>query len=270
MASDKQQFDRMEAHRGRLLAEGKLSHPQETGYAAIFVVYDADFADRTKHADSLAAMCAEALRVRRYLQLRGRATSYFPEATVEDLWTALDDITVSDLIVIGIAQLSKLHIAPWSRASTPSKQYRMVSYFDAISHDGAWPTIDHLKQGSFYQRTSGGMFETALNIPFSWGFMANRAKIWGVPQFAFHPNRWHTRPQAGLLNVGDFFGLAESELNERMSYVRAKELFATRKRIKTRPHLVPQFAYPFYERMRYSEQGDWLHKNIRRLTSSTT
>lgn len=137
----------------------------------------------------------------------------------------------------------------------------MVSFFDAISRDGTRPTITHLKQGDFYQRTSGAMPKNALNIPFAWGFMADRTKIWAAPQVWFRPNQWHVRPRTGLVNVAAHFGLTPEELQRPMSYPRAEEVFGAR---ESRRYPVPRFAYPAYDRLRENQKVRKLHDDIRR------
>lgn len=67
----------------------------------------------------------------------------FPEATAEDFWKALDDQTGSDITVIGIATLSRVHIAPWLRDSVSSKRNGTMTFFEAISRGGGWPAITH-------------------------------------------------------------------------------------------------------------------------------
>jgi hypothetical protein len=139
-----------------------------------------------------------------------------------------------------------------------------MTFFEAISRGGGWPVITHLKQGSFYQRTSGNMDVAPLNMPFAWGFMADRAKIWAVPQYAFYPGRWHVRPQAGLRTVAGYFDLGSSELAEPMSYARAKEIFGRRESIRPRGYPMPRFAYPLYDMLRENEKLFELHQGIRR------
>jgi hypothetical protein len=140
----------------------------------------------------------------------------------------------------------------------------MVSFFDAISRDGARPTITHLKQGGFYQRTSGEMNGGPLSIPFAWGFMADRTKIWAAPQVAFYPNQRNARPRAGLVNVAAHFGLTREELQRAMSYPRAKEVFGARESLAGRRYPVPRFAYTAYDRLRENQKVHELHDGIRR------
>jgi hypothetical protein len=265
MASDKQQVDRMERHRERLLTEGKLSVPAYAGSTAIITMYDpAKLAEAEIPANRLDTMDREARRIQSYLRWRGRDTVYLPEATIDEFWQALDDARVSSMVLIGLAQLSRVHIAPWTRRSNPGKPHGMVGFFDAISRDGTRPTITHLKQGGFYQRTSGEMNKGPMSIPFAWGFMADRTKIWAAPQVAFYPNPRHVRPRAGLVNVAAHFGLTREELQRTMSYGRAKELFEARESLPGRRYPVPRFAYPAYDRLRENQKIRELHDDIRR------
>ena len=266
MASDRQQVDRMERHRERLLAEGMLSVPPHAGRTAIITMYDpAKLAEAgTIPANSLDTMDREARRIRSYLRWRGMGVVYLPEATIDEFWQVLDDVRVSGMVLIGLAQLSRVHIAPWTRKTKPWKRHDMVSFFDAISRDGSWPTITHLKQGGFYQRTSGEMNKRPLSIPFAWGFMADRTKIWAAPQLAFYPNHRHVRPRAGLINVAAHFGLTRAELQRPMSYPRAKEVFGARESLTGRRYPVPRFAYPAYDRLRENQKVHKLHDDIRR------
>jgi hypothetical protein len=186
MSSDKQQVDRMERHRERLLVEGRLSVPPRAGRTAIVTMYDpAELAKAAIPPDRLDTMDREARRIRSYVRWRGMDAVYLPEATIDEFWEVLDDLQVSDMVLIGLAQLSLVLIAPWTRESNPSNRHDTVSFFDVISRDGRRPTITHLKQGGFYQRTSGAMDTRPLNIPFAWGFMADRMKIWAAPQAGF-------------------------------------------------------------------------------------
>src|ERR1700730_133239 len=239
MASDKQQVDRMERHRERLLAEGMLSVPPHAGRMAIITLYNpGKLAQAMMLADRLDTMDREALRIRSYLRWRGMDAVYLPEATIDEFWEVLDDIRVSGMVLIGLAELSSVHITPWTRESNPGKQHNVANFFDVISRDGVRPTITHLKQGGFYQRTSGAMDKMRLNIPFAWGFMADRTKIWGTPQLYFYPNQWHIRPRAGLVNVAAHFSLTWEELQRPMSYPRAKEIFGSRESLTRRRYRV--------------------------------
>jgi hypothetical protein len=254
----------MESHRERLLAEGKLSLPPQVGRAAIFTVYDsAKRGEMSDPADTFDAMDLEALRIQRYLLWRGKDSSYFPLASPDDFWTALDDVRVSDMVVIGLAQLSRVHITPWTRDSALDKWHAMLNFYDVISRDGKWPTITHLKLGHFYQRTSGQMDKALLNVPFAWGFMADRAKVLALPKMAFYPNPRHVRPGAGLVNVARYFGLTADDL-QRMSYTRAKDVFGMRESVLPRRYPVPQFAHPAYDRIRANKRLHALHGVIRR------
>ncbi|HTU75312.1 MAG TPA: hypothetical protein VMG38_17495 [Trebonia sp.] len=232
---------------------------------AIFLMYDHEFRPGNKvHADTLKGMDREARRIQRYLRWHGKRSTYFPEATVDDFWDALDDTTISDVTVIGLATLARVHVPPWKRDPADSKVNGMLSFYDAISRGGSWPAISHLKQGSFYQRTSGGMDMLPLNPPFAWGFMADRAKIWGVPQFGFYPSRWHVRPQAGLTTIASYFDLDERELTDSMSYARTKEIFGRRESIRARGYPVPKFLHPIYDTLRHNERLFELHQTIRK------
>jgi hypothetical protein len=263
MASDKQQVDRMESNHERLLAEAKLSAPPQAGFTAILTVYDpAKLQEMTVAADTFDDMNLEAKRIQRYLRWRGKHCAYFPLASCEDFRTALDDVRISDIVVIGLAQLSRMHITPWVRESAPDKWHAMLNFYDVISRDGKWPTISHLKQGSFYQRTSGRMDKAHLNIPFAWGFMADRAKIWALPQMGFYPNHRHVRPQAGLVNIARHFGLRQVDLY-RMSYTRAIDVFGMRESVLPRRYAIPQFAHPAYDQLRANRRLHALHDAIR-------
>lgn len=264
MASDKQQVNRMENHRERLLTEGKLSVPPAVGRTAIFTVYDpAQLEERTPQADTFDAMNLEAQRIQRYLRWRGKDSVYFPSASCDDFWTALDDLRISDMVIIGLGQLSRVDIEPWARQSGSGNWQGILDFYDVISRDGRWPTIRHLKQGRFYQRTSGEMDKLPLNIPFAWGFMADRRKIWAPPQRSFRPSPRHMQPQAGLVNVARYFSLTTDDL-QRISYSRAKEVFGMRESIfPLRRYPVPQFAYPAYDRLRANRRLHALHDAIR-------
>jgi hypothetical protein len=62
MATDRQQVERLEAHRTQLLAENKLGFPPAQGSMAIFTVYDHAFRlTNTLTADTLEAMDREAV-----------------------------------------------------------------------------------------------------------------------------------------------------------------------------------------------------------------
>lgn len=265
MASDKQQVDRMERHRERLLAEGMLSVPSYAGRTAIITMYNpAKLAQAKMLADRLDTMDREARRIRSYLRWRGRDAVYLPEATIEEFWEVLDDVRVSGIVLIGLADLSKVAIAPWTRESNPGKRHDTASFFDVISRDGARPTITHLKQGRFYQRTSGAMDKIRLNVPFAWGFVADRTKIWAAPQLYFYPNQRHLRPRAGLVNVAAHFGLTREELQWPMSYPRAKEIFGSREPLTPRRYHVPRFAYPAYDTLRENRTVHDVHDGVRR------
>jgi hypothetical protein len=233
---------------------------------AILTMYDTSFLDKVVIAeDRLESMDREGRRIQRYLRWRGKETVYLPDASVEDFWEVLDDETISDITVIGLAKLGLIHVSPWQRTSGQDKQHTTMNFFAAISRGGNWPALSHLKQGSFYQRTSGGMDMATLNIPLAWSFMADRAKIWAVPECTFYPGRWHVQPKAGLMNVAKYFRLDPAELNDAMTYARAKELFGKREIVRLRDHRVPQFAYPVYDRLRNSERLFEMHQGIRKI-----
>jgi hypothetical protein len=195
MASDRQQFDRMEAHYHALLAEKKFSVAPDVGRMAIVTMFDRAALTNEHPMDSAEAMNNEARRMRRFLEWQGKATTLVMEATVEQFWGILDDLGISDITFIGAAFLSKARPVPWSRDSDREKKRVMFSYYDAISPVGGKPSITHLKQGKFFQRSCGSMDIYPLNIPFAWGFMADRTRIWAPPQQAYYAGRWHIRPQ---------------------------------------------------------------------------
>jgi hypothetical protein len=259
----------MEEHRARLLGEARLSLPPAEGRMAIFVFYDPGFRpDNTIVEDSLDAMDREAIRIQRYLRWRGKRASYFPHASIAEFWEALDDTKISDITVIGVSTLSRMHLTPWTRDSESAKHNGTMTFFEAISHGGGQPVISHLKQGGFYQRTSGNMDVAPLNVPLSWGFMADRAKIWALPQYGFYPSPRHFRPGSGLIKVSRHFGLSAAELAAPMSYDRTKELFGRRETIALRGYKVPRFAYPLYDRVRNNEKLFELHQRIREVLPS--
>ena len=186
---------------------------------------------------------------------------------VNEFWEVLDDPCISDITFIGADSLTKVRAVPWSRASDPEKKRAMFSFYDAMSPVGEKPSITHLKQGKFFQRTCGSMDIYPLNVPFAWGFMADRTKIWAPPQQVYYPARWHVRPQAGLSNLAEYFGLTRDELREPMSYIRAKQLFGPRESIRLRRYRVPQILHPAYDRLRDNEIICAMHEKIRKRLS---
>jgi hypothetical protein len=254
----------MEQHRARLFEEGRFSLPPDEGRMAIFVFFDPDYRPgNTIVEDSLDAMDREARRIQRYLRFRGKRSEYTKEASIYDLWDALDDETVSDITVIGISTLSRIHLTPWTRESRSAKRNGTMTYYEAISRGGGWPDFKHLKQGSFYQRTSGNMDKAPLNVPLGWGIMADRASIWAIPQYGFYPSTRHFRPRDGLIRVSRHFGLDEAETTGPMDYARTKEIFGLRETIALRGYPMPRFLYPAYDRLRNNEALFRLHQRIR-------
>ena len=263
MASDKQQVERMESHRALLLAETKLSVPADVGRVAIVTMYNpARAALKETPENGLDAMQSEARRLRGYLKWRGRVPAYLPEATVEEFWEVIDDVRVSDIVVIGLGQLGRVQCAPWTRESAPTRHEITMGFYDAISRNGQWPTISHLKTGRFYQRTSGLMHKNQLNVPFAWGFMAHRTNIWALPQMGFYPGPYHLRPSAGLVKLTEYFELGE-EIESGMTYSWTKEIFGQRPELTPRRYPVPKFALPAYERLRQNPKVLSLHNSIR-------
>lgn len=231
---------------------------------AIFVFFDPDYRpDNTIVEDSLEAMDREARRIQRYLRLRGKRSEYIKEASIYNLWDALDDETVSDITVIGISTLSRVHLTPWTRESMSAKRNGTMTYYEAISRGGGWPDLKHLKRGSFYQRTSGNMDKAPLNVPLAWGFMADRTRIWAKPQYGFYPSSRHFRPSDGLIRVSKHFGLDDAELAQPMDYPRTKEIFGCLETIALRGYPVPRFLYPAYDRLRSNETLFRLHQRLR-------
>jgi hypothetical protein len=254
MASDKQQLRRMEFHRAELLAKRQFSVPSEEGSIAIVTMYNRDLQDQVKRfQDSIASIDQEALRFLARLKKRGRRVVYFPEVAVSEFWELLDDATISDLIIIGLGRLSRMHVSPWER-ETDSEPRTILSSYDAVSRNGQWPTLKHLKLGSLYYRISGLMNQEMVNIPFGWGFMADRTKIWGSPQKGFYPSRKHSQPEDGLVRIADYFDLSEDEVNSELTYARAKEIFGARETIDVRYYRVPRLVYPVYDLARKSDR----------------
>lgn len=267
MASDRQQFHRMEAHYHMLLAEKKFSVVPDVGRMAIITMFDRAALTNEHPADSADAMNNEARRMQRFIKWQGKATALVMEATVEQFWGILDDPSISDITFIAAAFLSKARPVPWSRNSDPNKKRVMFSFYDAISSARDEPSITHLKQGKFFQRSCGSMDIYPLNIPFAWGFMADRTSIWAPSQQAYFPSRWHIRPQAGLSNLAEYFGLTRDELQEPMSYERAKQLFGRRDNIRLRRYPVPSTLQPVYDKLRDNEVICRMHAKIRRRLS---
>ncbi len=270
MASDRQQFERMEAHYHMLLAEKKFSVAPDVGRMAIITMFDRTALRNEHPVDSADAMNNEARRLQRFLKWQGRATALVMEATVEQFWGILNDPSISDITFIGAsASLSKARPVPWSRDSDPKKKHVMFSFYDAISSVRSKPSITHLKQGEFFQRSCGSMNIYPLNIPFAWGVMADRTRIWAPPRQAYYPSRWHIHPRAGLSNLAQYFGLTRDELQEPMSYEQAKQLFGQRDDIQLRRYPVPPILYPVYDKLRGNEVICGMHEKIRRRLSDT-
>jgi hypothetical protein len=257
----------MEAHYHMLLAEKKFSVAPDVGRIAIITMFDRAALTNEHRVDSADAMNNEARRMQRFIKWRGRATALVMEATVEQFWGILDDPSISDITFIGPAFLSKASPVPWSRDSDPEKKHVMFGFYDAISPVSGKPSITHLKQGKFFQRTCGYMDTYPLNIPFAWGFMADRTRIWASPQRAYFPSRWHIRPQAGLSNLAEYFGLTRDELQEPMSYKQVKQLFGRRDTVRLRRYPAPPALHPVYDKLRDNEVICRMHAKIRRRLS---
>ena len=262
MASDKQQLKRMELHRAELLAKRKFSVPPESGVMAIVTMYNRNLQGQVKRfSDSPDSIDQEARRFLNRLKKKQRQVSYFPEVSVGELWELLDDVSISDLTIIGLGRLSRMHVSPWEREADGETR-PVVSFYDAISRSGQWPSVEHLKLGSLYYRVSGLMNREAVNIPFGWGFMADRTKVWAAPQRGFYPSRKHSSPQDGLVRIADYFGLSETEINSELTYARAKEVFGARETMDVRYYRVPRFAYPIYDLARKSDRLRNLHDDL--------
>lgn len=267
MASDRQKFERMEAHYHLLLAEKKFSVTPDAGRMAIITMFDRA-ALKTEHPiNSADAMNNEARRMQRFIKWRGKATVLVMEATVKQFWEILDDPDISDIAFIGADSLTKIRSVPWSRDSDHENEHVMFSFYDAVSPVSGKPSITHLKRGEFFQRTCGSMDIYPFNVPFAWGFMADRTKIWAPPQRAYYPSRWHIRPQAGLSNLAEYFGLTRDELQEPMSYVRAKQLFGQRESLRLRRYPVPSILHPVYDKLRDNQVICGVHEKIRKRLS---
>jgi hypothetical protein len=267
VASDRQKFERMERHYRSLLAEKKFSVASDVGRMAIITMFDRTALKVEHRINSAEAMNNEARRIQRFLKWRGKPTVLITEAHVKQFWEILDDPGISGITFIGADSLTKVRSVPWSQPSDPDRKRVMFSFYDAISPIGGKPSITHLKQGKFFQRTCGSMDIYPLNVPFAWGFMADRTKIWAAPQRVYYPARWHVRPQAGLSNLAAYFGLTRDELQEPVSYTRAKELFGRRESIRLRRYQVPQFLHPVYDKLRDNEVICGMHEKIRRRLS---
>jgi hypothetical protein len=267
MASDRQQYNRMLAHYDTLQADNALSVAPEVGKLAIVTMYPEDFEAR-RPEDSFRAIDAEARRLQATQEAEGKTTIYAPRATVNDFWEILDERSISDITLIGLGQLGKVQLAPWQRETVdptnPTKPQPVLNYFDAISSDGRQPTITNLKQGSFHQRTSGQM-PAPINIPFAWGFMADRSKIWGSPQRGFYPKKDGTQLAHGLTNLAEHFGLSTHDLTGSMDYETAKALFGTRDQVghSTPRYPVPRALLPLYDKLRDSSRVRDTHDTIR-------
>lgn len=230
---------------------------------AIVTMYDHDYWPAyARPSDTLQAMEREARRIQRRLEGQGRTVSCLHEAVADDFWKVLDDPQVSDITLIGLASLGRVHLAPWFRESNPGKPNGTLSFFDAISFGTSQPAISHLKQGSFYQRTCGDM-SFPLNPPFAWGFMADRAKIWARPRRLFFPRR-HARPEEGLVPAAQDLGLPPELIAGPMSYEQAKAAFGSRAMLRERLYAVPPFAEPLYDRLAKSQRLAELERTVRR------
>jgi hypothetical protein len=256
----------MEAHYHMLRAEKKFSVQPDVGRMAIMTMIDRTAPVNGDPVNSADAMNNEARRMQRFLKWRGKATALVLEATAERFWKILDDPVISDITVVGSNCLSRIRSAPWSRDPDSEKDHGTFSFYDAIS-PAKRPSITHLKQGSFFQRTCGSMDIYPLNIPFAWGFMADRTKIWASPQRLYYPARWHIHPRAGLSNLADFFGLTSRELQEPMTYGQAKQLFGQRATLRRCRYPVPSWLHPAYDKLRENKAISDTHDKIRRRLS---
>lgn len=263
MPNDRQQVERMEAHRSQLLASGRLSVPPGQGRMAIVTMYDHGYWPAyARPSDTLPAMEREAWRIARRLERQGRKVSCHHEAVAGDFWKLLDDPEVSDITVIAMASLSRVHLQPWLRESNPGKPNGTLSFYDAICFGGTRPAITHLKAGAFYQRTCGDM-SFAVNPPFAWGFMADRAAIWARPRQLFFPKR-DDRPGQGLMPAAQFLAVPPEQVAGPMSYEQAKAAFGAREMLRERLYAVPEFAQPLYDRLASSQRLAELERRARR------
>jgi hypothetical protein len=267
MASDRQQYNRMLAHYDALQAENALSVSPELGRLAIVTMYPDDFEAR-RPEDSFRAIDAEARRLQTTQEAEGKTTIYAPRATVGDFWNILDDRTISDITLIGLGRLGKVQTPTWQRESDnpskPATPQPVLGYFDAISSDGRQPTITNLKQGRFHQRTSGQMPDQ-INIPFAWGFMADRSQIWGSPQRGLYPKKHGTQLAQDLTNLAEHFELSTHDLTESMGYEAAKALFGARDQAGSSAprYPVPKNLLPLYDKLRNSSRVHKAHDSIR-------
>ncbi len=267
MASDQQQYNRMQVRYEALHAEHAYSVAPDVGRLAIVTMYP-DNVQIRRPEDSLSSIDFEARRLQAAQEALGKTTIYAARATVGDFWEILGDRNISDITLIGLGQLGKISLRTWERGSTdpqkPAVPQPTLNYFDAISHDGRQPSITHLKQGSFHQRTSGLMPAT-LNVPFAWGFMADRSKIWGSPQRAFYPHKHDINLSDGIVNIAQHFGLPEEALRS-MEYSNAKVVFGKQEpltRVAPR-YPVPSLLLPIYDRIRDNKRALSLHEAVRR------
>jgi hypothetical protein len=97
MASDRQQFHRMEAHYHMLLAEKKFSVVPDVGRMAIITMFDRAPLTNEHPADSADAMNNEARRIQRFIEWQGKVTALVMEATIEQFWEILDDPSILTL-----------------------------------------------------------------------------------------------------------------------------------------------------------------------------
>jgi hypothetical protein len=252
----------MELHRAELLAKKKFSVPSEQGCMAIVTMYNRNLqAPIKRFSDSPDSIDQEARRFLVRLKGQGRRVAYFPEVSVGEFWELVDDVNISDLTIIGLGRLSRMHVSSWEREADAETR-SVLTFYDAISRSGQWPSSNHLKLGSLYYRASGIMNHEIVNIPFGWGFMADRTKVWAAPRRGFYPSRKHSHPQDGLIRIADYFNLSVDEANTELTYVRAKEIFAARERVDLRYYPVPRFAYPVYDLARKSDRLRDLHDDL--------
>ena len=276
MASDRQQFARMEARYHELRRERHFSVPPDVGRMAVVSMYDPEVLGNDdflpdgvsrRPADRVDAMDNEARRIKRYLERRGKPTVYLREASVGQFEDVLNDPSISDMTLIAAAFLTKVRPRPWTRSGSPDTERLFFGYYDAVAPSGGSPTLTHLKLGAFFHRSCGTMNRFPINVPFAWGFMADRSAIWAPVGRGFYPSRLHARPRAGLDNVAEYFGLSSDELCLPMDYDRAKEIFGRRTNVRVRRYPVPSALRPAYDRLRDNERVVGVHTTIRRRLS---
>jgi hypothetical protein len=175
MANDREQYPKALQKWDQLHIDGAFSMPAELGSLAIMLAYDHKRDENPLHTDTFVDFESEAYALADEAQLRSKKADVAINATRADFREAMQNPSVTDIIVIGNGCLSAVNV--------PAPEKRVG--WQHVGH-----MADHLKTGLFVQRFCG-ILPRRLNVPMGLMAVSSHSQVYAPVNRSIEPKSIH-------------------------------------------------------------------------------